>query len=136
MSKFSIEAYIEIQPSIKPTEEMILSLLSKRGATLREVAERLSMPLQTASARLSELHDSGLIHQSEHHKATYHLTPFENIASVKYKRDRRRYEKWNKLGIEKGYFGKEMRDLMDNYFDGDGNEKNPSPDLPVNELLF
>lgn len=113
MSHFSIEAYIAIQPDIKPTEELILSLLSRGGATLREVSERLSMPLQTASARLSELHDKGLVHQSEYHKATYTLTPPENVGRVKEERDRKRYEKWKKLGEVNNYFGKDYRDAMD-----------------------
>lgn len=135
MSTFSIQAYLDIQPHIKPSEELILSLLSKGGATLREVSERLSMPLQTASARLSELHDSGLIHQSEHHTATYNLTPFENISSVKYQRDRKRFEKWKKLGEERGFFGMAQADLMDKYYDSEGKERNPSPDLPL-KLAF
>jgi len=135
MSKFSIEAYIDIQPHIKPTEELILSLLSRGGATLKEVSERLMMPLQTASARLSELHDKGLVHQSEHHSATYNLTPLENVASVKYTRDRKRFEKWKKLGEERGFFGMAHADLMDKYYDSEGKEKNPTPDLPV-ELAF
>tara|TARA_R110000744_G_scaffold96187_4_gene185904 strand:- start:6851 stop:7261 length:411 start_codon:yes stop_codon:yes gene_type:complete len=136
MSKFSIQAYIDIQPSIKPSEELIMSLLSRGGATLREVAERLSMPLQTASARLSELHDRGFIHQSEYHKATYTLTPPENVGRVKEARDKKRYEKWYKLGIIEGYFGKETRDLMDKIYDENGNERNPLPELPKSQLAF
>tara|TARA_R110000796_G_scaffold248807_1_gene375898 strand:+ start:419 stop:829 length:411 start_codon:yes stop_codon:yes gene_type:complete len=136
MSKFSIEAYIDIQPHIKPTEEIILSLLSRGGATLKEVSERLSMPLQTASARLSELHDSGLIHQSEHNSSKYHLTPLENISSVKYKRDRKRYDKWKKLGEERGYFGMAQADLMDEYYDKEVKEKTPSPEIKQSELAF
>jgi len=136
MSKFSIEAYIDIQPHIKPTEEMILSLLSRKGHTLHEVSEGLLLPLQTASARLSELHDSGLIHQSEHNSSKYHLTPLENIASVKYKRDRKRFDKWKKLGEERGYFGMAQADLMDEYYDENGKEKNPSPELHQSELIF
>ena len=136
MSKFSIEAYIDIQPSIKPTEELILSLLSRRGATLHEVSESLLLPLQTASARLSELHDRGMVHQSEHNSAKYHLTPLENIASVKYTRDRKRFDKWKKLGEERGYFGMAQADLMDEYYDENGKEKNPSPELHQSELIF
>ena len=115
MSKFSIQAYIDIQPRIKPSEERILTLLSEGGATLREVSENLSMPLQTASARLSELHDSGLIHQLD--DAKYLLTPFIKIDSVKYKRDRKRFDKWKKLGDERGYFSMAQADLMDEYYD-------------------
>ena len=136
MSRFSIEAYIDIQPHIKPTEERILSLLSKGGVTLKEVSERLNMALQTASARLSELHDSGLIHQSEHNNSKYHLTPLENISSVKYKRDRKRFEKWKKLGEERGFFGMAQADLLDEYYDKNGKEKNPSPELPKSQLAF
>lgn len=136
MSKFSIQAYIDIQPNIKPTEEMILSLLSKKGQTLHEISEGLLLPLQSASARVSELHDKGLIHQSEHHSAIYNLTPLENISSVKYKRDRKRFEKWKKLGEERGYFGMAQADLMDEYYDKDGKEKNPSPEIKKSELIF
>jgi|TARA_R110000744_G_scaffold26652_1_gene65396 hypothetical protein len=136
MSKFSIEALYDIQPHIKPTEELILCLLSRKGATLKEVSESLSMPLQTASARLSELHDSGLIHQSEHNSAKYHLTPLENVSSVRYKRDRKRFDKWKKLGEERGYFGMAQADLMDEYYDENGKEKNPSPEIKQSELAF
>ena len=136
MSKFSIQAYIDIQPRIKPSEERILTLLSEGGATLRDVSERLSIPLQTASARLSELHDSGMIHQSEHNTAKYHLTPLENIASVKYKRDRKRFDKWKKLGEDRGFFGMAQADLLDEYYDKNGKEKNPSPELPQSQLAF
>ena len=114
MSKFSLQAYIDIQPYIKPSDERILTLLSEGGATLREVSESLSMPLQTASARLSELHDSGLIHQLD--DAKYLLTPFIKIDSVKYKRDRKRFDKWKKLGDERGYFSMAQADLMDEYY--------------------
>jgi predicted transcriptional regulator len=105
-----------IQPRIKPSEERILTLLSEGGHNLRETAERLSMPLQTASARLSELHDSGLITQGEM-RGTYHLTPLDNVGVVKYARDRQRYEKWKKLGEANNYFGKEYRDAMDLEFE-------------------
>ena len=115
MSHFSIQAYIDIQPHIKPSEERILTLLSEGGANLREVAQMLSMPLQTASARLSELHDSGLIHQQDDTK--YLLTPFIKISSVKYKRDRKRFDKWKKLGEDRGYFSMAQADLMDEYYD-------------------
>tara|TARA_R110002167_G_scaffold91793_1_gene246853 strand:- start:146 stop:520 length:375 start_codon:yes stop_codon:yes gene_type:complete len=115
MSKFSLQAYIDIQPHIKPSDERILTLLSEGGATLREVSENLSMPLQTASARLSELHDSGLIHQLD--DAKYLLTPFIKIDSVKYKRDRKRFDKWKKLGEDRGYFSMAQADLMDEYYD-------------------
>mgnify|MGYP003667164420 FL=1 len=115
MSIFSLQAYIDIQPNIKPSEERILTLLSEGGATLREVSENLSMPLQTASARLSELHDSGLIHQLD--DAKYLLTPFIKINSVKYKRDRKRFDKWKKLGEDRGYFSMAQADLMDEYYD-------------------
>jgi DNA-binding transcriptional ArsR family regulator len=115
MSKFSLQAYIDIQPHIKPSDERILTLLSEGGATLREVSESLSMPLQTASARLSELHDSGLIHQLD--DAKYLLTPFIKIDSIKYKRDRKRFDKWKKLGDERGYFSMAQADLMDEYYD-------------------
>ena len=73
------------------------------------------MPLQTASARLSELHDSGLIHQLD--DAKYLLTPFIKINSVKYKRDRKRFDKWKKLGEDRGYFSMAQADLMDEYYD-------------------
>lgn len=136
MSHFSIEAYIAIQPRINPLEEVIMSFLSRGGATLREVAEQLSMPLQTASARLSELHDKGLVHQSEYHKATYTLTPPENVGRVKEERDTKRYDKWYKLGVSENYFDREMRDLMDKLYDKNGKERNPSPELPKSELLF
>ena len=115
MSKFSLQAYIDIQPHIKPSDERILTLLSEGGATLREVSESLSMPLQTASARLSELHDSGLIHQLD--DAKYLLTPFIKIDSIKYKRDRKRFDKWKKLGEDRGYFSMAQADLMDEYYD-------------------
>ena len=115
MSHFSIQAYIDIQPHIKPSEERILTLLSEGGANLREVSESLSMPLQTASARLSELHDAGLIHQQDDTK--YLLTPFIKIASVKYNRDRKRFEKWKKLGEDRGYFSMAQAELMDEYYD-------------------
>ncbi len=120
MSKFSIQAYIEIQPSIKPSEERILTLLSERGATLKDVSQSLSMPLQTASARLSELHDSGLITQGEL-RGTYYLTPLNNIRAVKYKRDRQRYDKWKKLGEANNYFGKEYSNAMDLFYENQYN---------------
>ena len=85
---------------------------------------------------MSELHDSGMIHQSEHNSAKYHLTPFENIASVKYKRDRKRFDKWKKLGEDRGFFGMAQADLLDEYYDKNGKEKNPSPELPQSQLAF
>ena len=116
MSRFSIEAYKLIQPHIKPSEERILTLLSQGEMNLRGVSELLSMSLQTASARLSELHDAGLVTQGEL-RGTYYLTPLESIEAVKYKRDRQRYDKWKKLGEVNNYFDKEYRDAMDLEFD-------------------
>ena len=116
MSTFSIQAYIDIQPRIKPSEGRILTLLSEGGATLREVSERLSMPLQTASARLSELNDAGLVCQDKIHNV-YTLTPLESIGVVKDARDWLRYKKWKKPGEANNYFGKEYRDTMDLEFE-------------------
>jgi predicted transcriptional regulator len=105
-----------IQPRIKPSEERILTLLSEGEYNLRGVSRSLSMPLQTASARLSELHDAGLVNQNKM-RDVYTLTPLESIGVVKDARDWLRFKKWKKLGEANNYFDKEYRDAMDLEFE-------------------
>lgn len=124
MSTLSKQAYIDIQPKIKPSEELILKAIRCYSSmTLRQVAERLQMPLQTASARLSELHDKGLVMQNV--DGQYYNTPNDDIEGVRRIREKNRFNKWQKLGEKLGYFDmieQQRIDELGELFDEYGNE--------------
>ena len=128
MSEASIKAYKDIQPQVPKAEERILALLSDGvSRTLREVAKALSMPLQTASARLSELNDNGIV-SSVTAYGHYMITPKEDVAKVKRGRDNNRYRKWLRLGEKHGYFMRKEIELIESCYDEDGNPKYPRTD--------
>lgn len=134
MSEASIQAYIDAQPKIKPSEEQIMTFLSHGGATLHEVSNSLLMHLQTASARLSELNDKGLVNQGGI-MGVYYLTPENEVEMVKAKRERQRFRKWKKLGEKNNYFAMMQAEELDKHFDENGKERKP---LQINqqELAF
>ena len=104
MSLESIKAYASIQDGINAKEGKVLDALDGCGLTLREVAQHTSMPIQTTSARLSELHDKGYVHQKEGGK--YYITPLEMIREVRNMRDDERFKKWLKLGKKNNWLSK------------------------------
>lgn len=123
MSIQSNQAYKDIQPKIKPSEALIMNLLEEYNLPLRLVAKRLSMPLQTASARLSELHDKGLVMQKAN--GDYYKTPVDDVEGVRVIREKNRFNKWRRLGCKLGYFDmirQEKIDKMAEHFDEYGNE--------------
>lgn len=128
MSEASIQAYKDIQPKVPKAEERILALLSDGvSRTLREVAKALSMPLQTASARLSELNDNGIVTAVTPY-GHYIITPKDEVAHVKRTRDDNRYRKWLKLGERHGYFMRKEIELLESCYDENGNPIYPKAD--------
>ena len=78
------------------------------------------MPLQTASARLSEMHDEGIVSVGTT-LGHYHVTPANEVANVKRTRDNNRYRKWLKLGEKHGYFMRKEIELIESCYDENGN---------------
>lgn len=62
MSKASYQAHEEIKPKKQSMEDQIHSYLESKGATSLQMIEfHLGLKNQTASARLSEMHDKGIV---------------------------------------------------------------------------
>ncbi len=133
MSFESVKAYINIVDEVKPLERKIIELLASGGFALRQVSSKLLMPLQTASARLSELHDRGIVEQKG---KKYYLTPVERIGEVKANRDNLRFDKWKKLGEKEGYFSRIDAERIDEFFERSGKPRHKSEDIPQSELPF
>jgi len=133
MSLESIKAYINIVDEVKPLERKIVELLASGGFTLRQVSQKLYMPLQTASARLSELHDKGIIEQRG---KKYYLTSVDRIQEVKKNRDNLRFDKWKKLGEKQGYFSRIDAERIDEFFDRSGKPRHKEEDIPQSQLPF
>jgi len=110
MSKQSNKAHKDIMPRKGSLKARVLTLLSSDGFTLHQVSKRLSMPIQTASARVSELQDEGLIFQS--HTGLFRITPPELIESYRDERNETRYSRWKALGEKEGWFTREWGDEM------------------------
>jgi len=117
MSLESIKAYASIRDGINAKEGKVLDALDGCGLTLREVAQKTSMPIQTTSARLSELHDKGYVHQKEGGK--YHITPLEMIREVRNMRDDERFKKWLKLGKKNNWLSKYEAQKISEFYDGE-----------------
>ncbi len=133
MSVESIKAYVNIVDEVKPLERKIIELLASGGYALRQVSQRLFMPLQTASARLSELHDRGIVEQRGR---KYYLTSVDRIEEVKRNRQKIRFDKWVKLGEKEGFFSKLEAQKLDEYFDRSGKPRHKSEDIPQAKLPF
>ncbi len=62
MSKASYQAHEEIKPKKLSIEQQIQIYLHREGAlSLHSIARELELKMQTASARLSEMHDKGIV---------------------------------------------------------------------------
>jgi len=133
MSFESVQAYINIVDEVKPLERKIVELLASGGFALRQVSSKLLMPLQTASARLSELHDRGIVEQKG---KKYYLTSVDRIEEVKRNRQKIRFDKWVKLGEKENFFSKLEAQKLDEYFDRSGKPRHKSEDIPQSELPF
>lgn len=97
MSHQSIQAYIEAQPTIKPTESKILHVLERLTcADLKTLAKESHLTLQTCSARLSEMHDKGYVTQLP--SGQYIVLHEDHKDNVIAKRLNEKYERWKKLG--------------------------------------
>ena len=103
MSKASYQAHEEIKPQKLSIEQRIQIYLHREGAlSLHSIARELEIKMQTASARLSEMHDKGIVRFDA--VGDYELTENEQEQErVRYHRMVDRYEKWRKQGIKNGW---------------------------------
>lgn len=76
--------------------------ISRGYCSLEGLGNYLQLKHQTASARLSELCDMGVIF--EDHNGYFHITPPDKIAQYAAMREDARYKKWRKLGDKNGWF--------------------------------
>jgi Mn-dependent DtxR family transcriptional regulator len=74
------------------------------GWTLSSVETCMGFKRSTAAGRLSDLTDMGLIYQMH---GIYFITPEDRIEAYAQTRENQRYERWRKLGEEKGWFGQQ-----------------------------
>ena len=131
MSLESIKAYASIRADLNEKEGKVLDAVVLGGLTLREVAKETSMPIQTTSARLSELHDKGYVHQKEGGK--YHITPLEMIREVRNMRDDERFKKWLKLGKKNNWLSKYEAQKISELYDG---ESSTQKETTQNNAIF
>jgi len=102
MSKASIQAYEEIKPKRVSIETRIYKYLRNSGGQkLSNILEDLQLKHQTATSRLSSLHDAGLvvINQNGEYRATYEW----EVNSTIEQRARDKKSKWLKKGHENGW---------------------------------
>lgn len=102
MSKASYQAHEEIKPKKQSMEQQIHSYLESKGATSLQMIEfHLGLKNQTASARLSEMHDKGMVTFDPY--GAYRLTHNEEEKQqIILTREREKHDKW----IAQGYKNK------------------------------
>jgi predicted transcriptional regulator len=103
MSKASILAHKEIKPKKLSLEKQIYNYLENKGATTLEmVGFQLGIKAQTASARLSEMHDKGIVTFDPY--GAYRLTynDAEKLEVIK-QRCVERFVKWSRQGEKNGW---------------------------------
>ena len=105
MSKASYQAHEEIKPKKESMQQQIHSYLETKGAnTLQTIKFMLGLKNQTASARLSEMHDKGIVTIDPY--GAYRLTydDAEKLSVIK-QRCVDRYVKWSRQGEKNGWIG-------------------------------
>ena len=102
MSNKSHRAHEEIKPKKQSMEQQIQAYLKEKGATSLQMLEfRLGLKVQTASARLSEMHDKGIVCFDQY--GAYRLTyNEEEKQQVILTRNSEKRDKW----IAQGYKNK------------------------------
>ena len=117
MSHNSQLAHEEIK-QYKPTlKQKVLQCVKDQSRTLHQVAEILDMRIQTASARLSELNDDGLVRIRN---GKYETTPPEWEKYESNYRLNKKYQKWKKVGLENGW----LKDASKTNVQPDSNKAN------------
>ena len=103
MSNKSHLAHEEIKPKKLSIEQQIHSYLETKGATTLEMLGfQLGIKAQTASARLSEMHDKGIVCFDPY--GAYRLTySEEEKKQVAKQRDDERFLKWRLQGAKHGW---------------------------------
>ena len=109
MSKLSAEAFLrQIESGKRTTDAMRLYNIithwhiSRGYCSLENLTNYLQIKHQTATARLSELCDMGVIYEDDN--GYFHITPPDKIAQYAAMREDARYKKWRKLGEKNGWF--------------------------------
>jgi len=105
MSNKSHLAHEEIKPKKESMEQQVHSYLKSKGATTLEMLGfHLGIKAQTASARLSEMHDKGIVTFDPY--GAYRLTydDAERLEVIK-QRCVDRYVKWSRQGEKNGWIG-------------------------------
>lgn len=105
MSKASYQAHEEIKPKKQSMQQQIHSYLEAKGATNLQMIEfHLGLKNQTASARLSEMHDKGIVTFDPY--GAYRLTydDAERLQVIK-QRCAEKYGKWARQGEKNGWIG-------------------------------
>lgn len=103
MSNKSHLAHEEIKPKKLSLEKQIHAYLESKGATTLEmIGFQLGIKAQTASARLSEMHDKGIVTFDPY--GAYRLTYNEQEKNeVVKQRDDLRFKKWMLQGTKHGW---------------------------------
>lgn len=103
MSKASYQAHEEIKPKKLSIEQQIYSYLENNGANSLQMIEfHLGLKNQTASARLSEMHDKGIVCFDPYgaYRLTYNEEEKQQVILI---REREKKEKWMAQGYKNNY---------------------------------
>ncbi|MCP4595524.1 hypothetical protein [Neptuniibacter sp.] len=107
MSKASYQAHEEIKPKKPSMEQQVHSYLKNKGATTLEmIGFQLGIKAQTASARLSEMHDKGIVTFDPYgaYRLTYDEEEKQQTILI---RGREKRDKW----IAQGYKNKWIKQI-------------------------
>ncbi len=105
MSNKSHLAHEEIKPKKESMEQQVHSYLKSKGATTLEMLGfQLGIKAQTASARLSEMHDKGIVTFDAY--GAYRLT-YDDVERLEVIKQRcvERFAKWSRQGEKNGWIG-------------------------------
>ena len=111
MSNQSRIAHEAIKPKKPSIESNIYAHLVIVGAaTLEEIEEDLNLKIQTASARLSEMNDKGMVLIMP--SGQYRVTREEEIEAVIAIRNNEKFQKWYLLGQKNEWIDRGFRDWL------------------------
>ena len=104
MSKKSVEAFFEhIRSGKRETQQMRVYVhLSGVRKNLDQLRNELPFPHQSITSALSTLMDMGVVSQND--DGYFYQTPRDQVKFREMVREQDRYNKWLKLGMDKGWF--------------------------------
>lgn len=101
-----IKAYLDqLGGKMSSTKASIVQLLFAENQTIESVSKKLNISLSTATARLSDLSDEGVVKKisTEGRFSEYRLADVSEVPVLRKERLMKRFAKWQKQGVENGW---------------------------------